>query len=240
MDTSKSDFFPKFNNGYLNNGLNANFKSRILKSRQSFAQIITLAALIAAALMTSGCNKNNSGSNTDSGQPRVAEVPAPTANACLQPANPSAGANSWWPRYNAHAYPFVNKHLNSFSRGFCGCAPGTMPTCATQGLVCIPVRHMNMNVITWSWSTGGFNTRHHHVNPYTSYDHYQRERRHVRFHRFDHTPQPPPSAGTGGTCASSVAQLCSPNPMQPLIPGMLYCQPLEPGNFTGPGVWVRL
>ena len=282
-----------------------------MRSNQTFFTTLAVLLAVVGSLSITACNKNSgdAAASGTGGNPQIANVPSPTVNSCFQ----NATASSWWQRYNVQPYPMAGygpqNYAGAFSQGFCGCPTGTMPTCSTQGLLCMPVQHMNMNVATWTWNGqngvanyGQFDPQYRCENPYSAYGRYHRQRwgngecgdqcDHRRDdqcgdqcdnsrddHRDDGPVLPPGEHGergffyqygysywygnqpqypqqypqqpipqnpqtqtypNRGTCTGAVAQLCTPNASIPLTPGQMYCQPLQPGNFSGPGIWVRL
>jgi hypothetical protein len=266
-----------------------------MDSNYTFMKTFAFALALAGVVSITACNKNGGDAAAgNGGNAQIATVPSPTINGCFQ----NATTSSWWQRYNVQAYPSSGYgqqgYQTNYAQGFCGCPAGTMPTCSGQGMLCMPVQHLNMNVATWSYGQNQFNPQYRCANPYRDYAGYRRrgggrgiffgynnadlspnDDRHTpddrrpddgrhsdddrrpdddRYPQPDqhqnagHYPQQPipqnpqtqqyPSGG--GLCSNSVAQTCTPNVAIPMTPGQMYCQPLQAGNFSGPGIWVRL
>jgi len=195
-------------------------------------KLTMLAAFVSIAAL-SGCNKNGQNGNpivaTIGGQPNgangeiFATIPGPIAGTCLQPGTAPVEADDFsrvtddrrprpehlseQRRFRLRGYAWEpGFQAGAFpNSGLCGCVGGTYPACGPQGLTCIPTGGFGgAQVATWGFQNGQFVG-----NGFSN------------------------GFAGNGTCANTVAQICTPGQTAPGV----ICQPIAEGSPYG--AWVQ-
>lgn len=201
-------------------------KNSISYARQ-IAMIAGALALIAMAIASVGCGKNESGSSSGG------DVIAVTPMSSCEAGNTYQG-NAWnrtpYGQMNAYPYGYGNPNYQPnrqtiASQGFCGCPGGTQPMCdGTYGVVCVQGAMLSNqpNIAWWSRGQNGFGFSGYggytdypgsggefnraYAQPYAPQ--YQPEHRHDHRYTPGYRQQPvvqvPPNQ-----CATQIGQTCS-------------------------------